>query len=208
MTPELLSAALGVSLEKAQTWAQPIADACAERHINTRPRLAAFLAQVGHESGLFTELVENLNYSAEGLLKIFPKHFTAAEAQHYAHHPSWIGSRVYADRMGNGNEASWDGYTYRGRGLIQLTGRDNYRACGLGLQVDLEGMPALLEQPGHAARSAAWFWDHHGLNALADAGDFKAITHCINGGLIGLEEREALLARVTKALAPTASTGA
>lgn len=180
--------------------ATPLAEACAEWGIDTPLRLAGFLAQIAHESGQFRALAENLNYSAEALLRVFPRHFDAAQAAVYTRQPQRIGSRVYANRMGNGDEAGGDGWRYRGRGLIQVTGRDNYAACGTALGLDLIAQPELLEQPSPAARSAAWFWHSNGLNRPADARDIETITRRINGGLTGLDDRKACYAHACAAL--------
>ncbi|MDV9031721.1 glycoside hydrolase family 19 protein [Pseudomonas sp. RAC1] len=165
--------------------------------IDSRLRTAAFLAQVGHESGQMRNLIENLNYSAEALVRTWPTRFTAETAPAYARQPERIANRVYGGRMGNGPEASGDGWRFRGRGLIQLTGRANYRAAGQALGLPLEEQPELLEQPEHAAMSAAWWWAQHGLNELADAGRFKDIGSIINTGQPGrtpngAAERQAL----------------
>jgi putative chitinase len=160
--------------------------------IDTPSRMAAFAAQLAHESGQLQRWTENLNYRWERLRQVFPKYFTSdAEARAFDRKPERIANRVYASRMGNGPEASGDGWRYRGRGPIQLTGRDNYRACGSAIGVDLVGDPELLATPGPGCLAAAWFWDRNGLNALADAGDFVTITRRINGGLNGLAERRA-----------------
>ena len=153
--------------------------------IITRLRMAAFLAQVGYESGQLRSLVENLNYSAKALLRVWPKRFTPQSAALYAGHPEMIANFVYAGRMGNGPESSGDGWRFRGRGLLQVTGRNNYRAAGEGLGLPLEAQPDLLEQPDQAALSAAWWWAKHGLNELADAGRFQDIGSIINTGVPG-----------------------
>ncbi len=173
--------------------------ACEEFDINTPQRQAAFLAEVAVESSNLTRVTENLNYKASGLLRVFPRHFTEAEAEDYQHHPERIAAHVYADRMGNGDEDSGDGWSYRGRGLIQLTGKDNYRLCGAALGVDLIAMPEYLETAEGAARSAAWFWDRHGINKYADEGDFDGVCDMVNkghktnkvGDAIGYDERVA-----------------
>lgn len=159
--------------------------------INTPSRQAAFLAQCAHESGNFNFMVENLNYSAEALDRVFPKYFKNAgrDANDYARNPEKIANVVYSGRMGNGDEESGDGFKFRGRGLIQLTGRNNYTLCGEALGVDLTEQPELLETPVGACLSAGWFWATNNLNDLADAGDIKAMTKRINGGYIGLEDR-------------------
>ena len=186
-----MTAALpGVSAETIEKFYGPICDAMEEFEINTNKRIAAFLAQCAHESGNFRALHENLNYKAEGLMKIFHKYFPDEDtANDYAHNPEKIANRVYANRMGNGDEDSGDGFRYCGRGLIQLTGKTNYESCGAELQVDLDSNPQYLESPEGACRSAAWFWWSRDLNELADTGDIKAITKRVNGGFIGLEDR-------------------
>lgn len=162
-------------------------------------RVAAFIAQVGHESGQLTRLVENLNYSAEGLMKTWPSRFDLVRATAAARKPEQIANIVYADRMGN--TAPGDGWKYRGRGLIQTTGKTNYVACGDALGVGLINHPELLEQPQYAALSAAWYWSVNGLNTLADAGDLTKITRRINGGLNGQADRQALYDKALKVLA-------
>lgn len=174
--------------------------------IDSRVRTAAFLAQVGHESGQLRNLVENLNYSAEALARTWPTRFTPQAAGAYARQPEKIANRVYAGRMGNGPESSGDGWRYRGRGLIQLTGRDNYRAAGAALGLPLEDQPKLLEQADHAAQSAAWWWAKHGLNELADAGRIQDIGSIINTGRPGrvphgAAERKALYDIAVRVLA-------
>jgi putative chitinase len=175
--------------------------------INTPARIAAFIAQVGFESAHFTHLVEVLDYSTERLAALWPNRFATPDGKPNAlafslgHHPEAIANSVYANRLGNGAPESGDGWRFRGRGLIQLTGRTNYQLAGEALKLDLEGQPELLEQPEYACLSAAWFWAAHGLNALADAGDFKAITQRINGGQNGYAGRAALWASAQQAWA-------
>ncbi len=168
--------------------------------INTKARIAAFLAQAGHESGHFKARVENLNYSAKALLSVFPKYFDAERAAEYQRKPEKIASRVYANRMGNGDEASKDGWKYRGRGYIQLTGKDNYTRCGKDLGVDLLATPEYLETIEGAIKSACWYWTTNKLNQYADSGDIKALTKRINGGYNGLEDRVSLYKKATAAL--------
>ncbi|RPY15074.1 glycoside hydrolase family 19 protein [Pseudomonas aeruginosa] len=169
-------------------------------------RQSAFLAQVGHESAQLTRLVENLNYSAQGLANTWPSRYRGADgrpnalALNLARHPEAVANNTYANRNGNGDESSGDGWRYRGRGLLQITGRSNYRAAGAGLGQPLEAEPELLEQPEWAAISAAWWWASHGLNDLADRGEFAAITRRINGGLNGHAERLALWERAKAVL--------
>jgi putative chitinase len=158
--------------------------------IRTPERTAAFLAQLAHESGELRRWTENLNYGWEGLRGVFPKYFrTDAEARAFERQPERIANRVYGARMGNGDEASGDGWRYRGRGPIQLTGKDNYRVCGQAIGVDLLNRPELLETPEVGCLAAAWFWSSRGLNPLADAGKFVTITRRINGGTNGLPDR-------------------
>lgn len=160
--------------------------------IITPQRIAAFLAQVGHESGQLLHLVENLNYGAPGLLATWPSRFTPELAAQVARNPEQIANIVYASRLGNGPATTGDGWKFKGRGLIQITGWVNYQACGSALALDLLTQPELLEQPIYASLSAAWFWQANGLNSLADAGQFEAITKKINGGLNGQADRLAL----------------
>jgi putative chitinase len=176
--------------EKLERLVDPLNKACAKFDISTVNRKAAFLAQVAHESGSFNFVQENLNYSADGLGKIFGKYFpTAALRTAYARKPEKIANRVYANRMGNGAEASGDGFRYRGRGLIQLTGKDNYSAFAKFMNMKLEDVVAYLETAEGAVMSAAWFWNSRGLNAYADRGDLAEMTRRINGGHNGLADR-------------------
>jgi putative chitinase len=185
--------AANISAELAARWFQPIDTAMAEFGITSADDQAMFIAQVGHESGGFTRIVENLNYSADGLKATFGKYFTTETAQQYgrtAEHPAnqqAIANIVYAHRMGNVEEN--DGWNYRGRGLIQITGHDNYRDCGAGLGADLLLIPQLLEQDEYAVRSAAWFYSAKG--CLKRSGDITAVTKIINGGTNGLDDRQA-----------------
>jgi len=161
--------------------------------LTTELRLAHFLAQAGHESGGFRVVNENLNYSAKGLQGIFKKYFPSeAIALDYAKKPQKIANRVYGGRMGNGNEASGDGFKFRGRGYIQLTGRDNYTAFGKSIDKPIEETPDLVATE-YALASAAWFWSKNGLNKIADTGATDAavtmITKRVNGGTIGLADR-------------------
>ncbi len=170
-----------------------IPDTAAKFQINTPLRLAHFLAQCGHESGGFRVTQENLNYSAKGLAGIFKKYFpTEAAAAPYARQPQKIANKVYANRMANGSEASGDGYKFRGRGYIQLTGRDNYTQFGKAIGEDIASNPDVVSSK-YALLSAAWFWSKNGLNKLADGGATDAtvtsITKRVNGGTIGLADR-------------------
>jgi putative chitinase len=161
--------------------------------INTPLRLAHFLAQCGHESGGFKLTQENLNYGAKGLMTIFKKYFpTEALAKAYERQPEKIASKVYGSRMGNGDEASKEGYKFRGRGYIQLTGKDNYSAFDKTVEDDILASPDLVATK-YPLLSAAWFWSKNGLSAIADKGatdaDVTAITKRVNGGTIGLPDR-------------------
>ena len=170
-------------------------------NINTPLRQAAFLAQCAHESREFTTTEENLNYSADRLLKVFPKYFKSLEqATLYARNPRSIASYIYANRMGNGAESSGDGYRYRGRGYIQLTGHDNYMQYAAATATDALNNPDLVSSPDGAALSAGWFWSKNGLNLLADKEDMLSITRRINGGLNGLQERMAYYHQARSAL--------
>ena len=160
--------------------------------MNVNPaRLAGFIAQCAHESGGFTAIKENLNYSAKGLMGTFKKYFPNEEiANQYQRQPEMIACRVYANRMSNGPEESGDGYSFRGRGLIQLTGRANYTKFAQDLGMSLEDTVAYLETPTGAVASAGWFWDNNKLNQYCDSGDFVTLTKRINGGTIGIEDRK------------------
>ena len=183
---------MGATEANATKFGAALEAAMQEFSINTADRVAMFIAQVMHESGKLAFVSENLNYKAASLDAVFPKYFKNAgrNAEEYAKQPEKIANVVYASRMGNGDTASGDGYRYRGRGLIQLTGKDNYRACSEGLGQDLVDDPSYLETPEGACRSAAWFWDKNNLNESADAGDILTNTKRINGGTIGLDDRK------------------
>jgi putative chitinase len=174
-----------------ENWAEALNKILPEYEINTPERVAAFIAQAAHESDGFTALHENLNYRPETLRKVFPRYFPDdATAAQYAHNPEMIANRVYANRMGNGNEASGDGFRYCGRGLIQLTGHDNYQAFADSISTDITQIPAYLQTFEGAVQSACWFWENNNLNQYADSGDILAMTKRINGGTNGLEDRQ------------------
>ena len=156
--------------------------------INTPARQAMFIAQTAHESGNFSAVEENLNYQAKALMAFWPKKF-AGVADDYARKPEKIANRAYCDRMGNGNEASGEGYKYRGRGLIQLTGKDNYTFFAGSLGIPVEEAAAYMSTFEGAAQSACFFWEQNKLNRFADANDVKGLTKAINGGFIGLDDR-------------------
>lgn len=191
ITPDQLRQMMPTSGSHADDFAGPLSTAVDQFDISNPARLSAFLAELAEESGCLAHTVENLNYGAPALTSLFPSHFSSEDAQSYARQPERIANRLYANRMGNGDEASGDGWAFRGRGLIQITGRANYTACAAALGLPLLDNPDLLAAPDAAALSAAWFWSSHGLNDLADAGDFQSITRRINGGLMREAEREA-----------------
>ncbi len=169
--------------------------------INTPKRIAAFLAQTHHESGGYVWLTENLNYSADGLMRVFPKYFKTMEiAKAYARQPDKIANRTYADRMGNGDEASGDGSKYKGRGLIQLTFKNNYFWFAASLEITPEEASEYTQSFEGAAQSACWYWSENRLNRFCDANDIKGLSKAINGGFKGLEDREVQYARALRLL--------
>lgn len=184
----------------AERWTPALAGAMQEFGISTTMRAAAFLAQLGHESRGLTRFEENLHYSAQRLVQVWPKRFTRALAEVYARQPERIANYVYANRNGNGNEASGDGWKYRGRGPIQLTFKDNYSDAGEALNQPLVEQPDLALTPAIGARIAGWYWHSRNLNPLADAGNTVAITRAINGGTLGLEDRKALYDKALRVL--------
>ena len=171
-------------------WFEAISEILPEYEITTPQRVAAFLAQCAHESGGFVFLKENLNYKAASLRRVFPKYFPDdAIAAQYAGKGEMIANRVYANRMGNGDEASGDGFRYCGRGLIQLTGKNNYTFFAGSLEIPVEEASEYLQTFEGAVQSACFFWEQNKLNQWADAGDILTLTKRINGGTIGLEDR-------------------
>lgn len=177
----------------------------AEFDISDKPnRLHFFLAQIAHESGGLTVIEENLKYSAKRMTEIWPSRFpTLAAAEPFASNPEALANKVYANRMGNGTAESGDGWRYRGRGYIQITGRDGYRAIGTAIGIDLEAHPDRASAPEDALRVACGFWKWKKVNALCDEGDFLKVTRLVNGGTTGQADREAWLAKVRKVLKPT-----
>lgn len=172
-------------------WYTALQQLLPQYEINTSDRIAAFLAQCAHESGGFVFIKENLNYRWQSLRKVFPKYFpTDALAQQYEKKPEKIANRVYANRMGNGPEESGDGYKFCGRGLIQVTGRENYSWFAASLQISPEEASEYMETFEGAAQSACWFWESNNLNQWADKRDILTLTKRINGGTIGLEDRK------------------
>lgn len=214
-TSPLLVAA---KIKDPDKWLQPLIETCVEFEINTEQRVAAFLAQTSHESGGYTMLTENLNYRAATLAACWPNRFAelgpnkkpkrdakgalipTKVALSIEKKPELIANMVYSSRMGNGPPQSGEGWKYRGRGLKQLTGKDNYKRCGDALNLDLVNNPDLLLEPMPAARSAGWFWKVNNLSPLADASDIKGMTKKINGGFIGLEARQVLFDKIMAAI--------
>lgn len=173
-----------------------------EWEINTKSRFAHFVGQLAHESVGFTRFEERLSYGAPRLVVIWPTRFPdLAAAAPYARNPVLLANSVYADRLGNGNQGSGDGYRFRGRGPIQLTGRANYRAAGQAIDVDLIAEPDRLLEPAVGLLAAGWFWKSKGLNELADIDDITSITKRINGGLIGLADRLEWVLKIEEAIA-------
>jgi putative chitinase len=180
-------------------WLEPLEDTFAKYDISTPERQSAFIGQCAHESGNFKTLQENLNYSAEGLMKTWPSRFATMDiANQYARQPAKIAGKVYNGRLGNTSEE--EAAKYLGRGLIQLTGRENYANCGSSIGADLLADPTLLLDARYAALSAGWFWNKKGLNALADSSDIETMTKRINGGLNGIDDRKAKIAKALSVL--------
>jgi putative chitinase len=189
MTVEILQACLPQAKPaRLEMFCEGINETFEHFDISNPARMAMFLAQTAHESANFSAVEENLNYQAKALMAFWPKRF-AGVADQYARKPEKIANRAYCDRMGNGNEASGEGWAYRGRGLIQLTGKDNYRHCGDALGIDLLSDPDQVSHNPVAVLSAGWFWDTRKLNPVSDAGDVERATKLINGGTIGLKDR-------------------
>ena len=182
-----------------QGWVDSMNDVFPKYGIDQPHRIAAFLAQCGHESNGFTVFKENLNYSAEGLNKTFKKYFPSLDStQAYARQPEKIANKVYANRMGNGDEASGDGWKYCGRGLIQVTGKENYTWFAASLEITPEEASEYMQTFEGAAQSACWFWETNKLNQYADSRDFVTMTKKINGGTIGMDDRIARYERIMK----------
>ena len=179
-----------------QKWLEPLNETLAKYQINTVQRIASFIGQCQHESGNFQLLQENLNYSADALMRVWGSRFpTKEEADKYNRNPEKIANKVYGGRMGNTEDG--DGWKYRGRGIKQLTGKENYRNCGTALGIDLMENPDLLLEPKYACLSAGWYWNKHNLNEIADKQDYQTMTKRINGGLIGHDDR---MKRINNAL--------
>jgi len=179
------------SIPYLDEWYDALSKVLPEYDITTPQRVAAFIAQCAHESGGFKALKENLNYQAASLCRVWPRLFPTIEiANQYAHKPEMIANRAYGNRMGNGDEASGDGYRYCGRGLIQLTGKDNYTAFAESIETPIEELPEYLSTFEGAVQSAAYFWSENNLNQYADSGDILTMTKRINGGTLGIEDRK------------------
>ena len=199
MTPDALRLATGCKQEAAERFAGAITDAMDEFRIREPAAIAHFLAQIAHESALFERLVENLNYSWQGLMRTWPSRFPSEDfAKQYHRQPEKIANYVYASRLGNGPPSSGDGWKYRGRSLIQTTGRYNYARTSNGIGVDVVSEPDRMTEPVTASRASAWFWMDRECDGLV--GDVHALTVRINGGTIGLNERIALTKRALAAM--------
>jgi len=186
----MVNAEILKKLHIGEQWVEPLNETFARFDISTPIRQASFIGQAGHESGNFTKLQEGLSYSAERLMKIWPKRFPTIEvAQKYARNEKALANNVYANRMGNRDEASGDGFRFSGKGLFQLTGHSNFYHAGKALGEDFVMKPELVKTPRYAALTAGWFWDTHKLNKYADLQDFLMMTKKINGGTIGLDDR-------------------
>ena len=180
-------------------WVDALNETFSRFNLTSNNQKAMFIGQCSHECGNFRTLEENLNYRAETLMKLWPKRFPSLEfAKQYEKNPKKIANSVYASRMGNRDEASGDGYRFRGRGALQCTGHSTYFHAGKALGVDFVMQPDLVATPKYAALTAGWFWETHKLNPPADALDYTKVTKIINGGTIGLDDR---IAHVKQALA-------
>jgi putative chitinase len=218
LTTEQLQVCTGASKSNAELFLPYIKEVCKSFGINTPKRLAAFLSQVGHESAGFSQLEENLNYSAEGLANVWPKRYAkrlqngvyaknkvgrylpSTLALKIARRPVLIANNCYANRMGNSDEASGEGWKFRGRGLKQLTGKSNYARLTLETGIDFISNPDLLLQPAYGVISACWFWKVNNLEYFADKEDIEGLTEKINGGLIGIQQRKALYSKAIEIL--------
>lgn len=208
MNSQQLATASGCTLKVAEKWLVVLIDAMNKFGIDTPLRQAAFIATCSHESNRFVAVVENMNYSADGLLKVFPKYFNKETSILNARKQQSIANIVYANRMGNGPANSNDGFRYRARGLIGITGKNNYTACGKSLGLDLVNNPELLELPKNSALASAWFWNVNNCNKFADIPDFDGVSDIVNrgrktlviGDSIGYVDRIALYKSAIKVL--------
>ena len=200
LTKQLLSSLLPLC-KNPQLYVEPLNQAISKYNINTVNRLACFLSQIAHESGSLNRMQENLNYSPSRLMQVWPNRFPSLDiANQYGNNPQKIANKVYSNRMGNGDEASNDGYKYRGRGLLQITGKSNYAIIAKYLNLDLLNNPDLLLDPTNAVNSAAHYWNNHDCNNLADKLDHTSITKKINGGVNGLKDRIDLYNHINQVL--------
>ena len=190
MEAQQLADAVKIDLAHAEALLPGLEAAIKTADLDTPARLSAFLAQTGHESGGFKFLEENLNYKPETLCRVWPSHFNEENCYEFSGNPEAIANFAYAGRMGNGDEASGDGWNYCGRGLIQITGKANYGAFAQSIDTPVDQIPEFLGTFEGAVQSACWFWESNNLNALADKGDVLGITKKVNGGTLGLEERQ------------------
>lgn len=218
LTAKDLSVCVGCEIKVAEVWLPYFQSILPNFEINTPARIAAFLSQVGHESGGLIHLEENLNYSAEGLANTWPKRYAQTDqngvyaknkvgrylpstlALKIARKPVLIASYTYANRMGNGSVESQEGWKFRGRGILQLTGKSNYAELTLNTGIDFVSNPDLLKEPAYALISACFFWKSNNLNRFADKKDILSLSKAINGGIIGLEHRKALYDKACKTL--------
>ena len=199
ITKELLVASSTCNSDMADKWVNALDDAATKYDVTNDKRVAMFIAQLGHESGGFAFTAENLNYSAAGLMSVFGKYFPNLQvANAYARQPEKIANRIYASRMGNGPEETGDGYRYCGRGLIQVTGKENYTWFAASVGITPEEASSYMQTFEGAAQSACWFWESNNLNHYADIDDFVTMTKKINGGTIGIEDRTARYERFLK----------
>jgi len=202
LTPGIFARAIGIRIERAEKWHGVFKNATQRFGIEGTTELASFFAQVAHESGLLSVFEENLNYSATGLASTWPSRFKGPDgkpnvkAMSLARKPQMIANEVYANRMGNGSQSTNDGWNFRGRGPIQITGKSNYRDLSNVLEVDLVGDPSKLLLPHYGALSACWFWETRGLDRFDDDKDVKSETRIINGGAIGLKHRQELFNQI------------
>jgi putative chitinase len=191
MEAQQLADAAKIDIAHAEALIGPMNMAIEKADLSTPARIAAFVAQCGHESDSFRFMEENLNYKAESLCRTWPSHFNAGNAEEYAHQPQKIANRAYANRMGNGDEESGDGWNYRGRGWLQTTGKNGYEELSDATQIDFVSNPDAVATPEGSAVSAVFFWEKHNLNHHVDNNDFVGLTKAINGGTLGLEDRMA-----------------
>lgn len=201
ITKEQLRKAIPDAKESSiEKYYEPLIAAMDYFKINNKKRIAAFLANLAHESAAFNTIEENLNYSAQRLMAVFPKYFRGRNLNHYHRQPQKIANVVYANRMGNGDKASGEGWKYRGRGLIQLTGKTNYQMLGDAIDADIVSDPDWILTPEGATISAGWFWNSRKLNDLADREDLREITRKINGGYHGHDDRVRRYRHIRKVL--------